>query len=293
MSKHLPSLKQLIALLEKAKGQAGQWPDQLLVLKSNPCVDSVRTMCATFKIPLYERTAGELIKYVRPLKDMMREFKRRGRQADHEETISERDREEAEVMVPGAYDPCPCASGKKFRFCCQKIYKEIVFAMCAAEEGRRSEALRFMKMAEEKVGRTAEVVCRYAICWSYFDKAKSSELLKEVQAINPNHPRMNYIMGIDAVEDGKYEEAVRFYLRAIENYPPEDRYHLNETFNNLGTAYFRLKNYASAKDVWEKALVFLPTDETVKNNLIGCIYGNPEVPQELRVMSPFMKRFFE
>ncbi len=42
--------------------------------------------------------------------------------------------------------------------------------MCVAEEYNLEEALRYMKEAESKVGRTAEVLCRYAICRSYFDQ---------------------------------------------------------------------------------------------------------------------------
>lgn len=49
--------------------------------------------------------------------------------------------------------------------------------MCAAEEGNLKETLHFMKEAEQEVGRTAEIVCRYAICWSFFDEQKYREYL--------------------------------------------------------------------------------------------------------------------
>ena len=32
----------------------------------------------------------------------------------------------AKKMIPDSYDLCPCASGKKYKFCCKKIFVEIM-----------------------------------------------------------------------------------------------------------------------------------------------------------------------
>ena len=45
-------------------------------------------------------------------------------------------------------------------------------AMGASEEGRRAEALEWIAKAKEIVGETAEVLCREAIVYSYFDQPK-------------------------------------------------------------------------------------------------------------------------
>ena len=82
-----------------------------------------------------------------------------------------------------------------------------------------------------------------------------------------------------------------FYKTAIEHYPKDDTFHLNETYNNLGTAFFNLKKYQDAKESWEKALVLLPSDRLVKANLVKYIYKNREVPEPLREISPFIEKF--
>jgi tetratricopeptide (TPR) repeat protein len=290
ISVDMPSSSKILDLLKKAHSKAGRWPDRILILKKDSYVEVMQSICAGLAVRLSELPAKDLAPFVRPFKDAFRQFKR-GNTVSDEPPLTEEDREELEAFIPDTYGSCPCGSGKKFKFCCQKIFKDITFAMCAAQEGRLNEALRHMKEAEAKVGRTSEVVCRYAICWSFFDQKKSAELLQEAFEVDPRHPRLNYILGIESVAAEKYHEAIKFYETAIENYPKDDKFHLNETYNNLGTAYFELKKYKEAKDVWEKALVLLPSDRMVKQNLFEFIYQNPDVPKDLREVSPFIEKY--
>ncbi len=126
------------------------------------------------------------------------------------------------------------------------------------------------------------------ICWSYFDPQKFQYYLQEALAVNPNHPRTHYILGLEAKKEGYYAKAISHYEQAIAHYPQSDRYHLNEAYNNLGSVYFALGNYAGAKAAWEKGLLLLPADEVVRRNLIENIYENPNVPQNLRAIAPFI-----
>lgn len=285
----LPSATKIVSLLQLAKSQAKTWPLQILILKKDPFSETLGSICRGLNISLTESTAKELQPFVRDFKDSFRKFKK-GIPPDDD--LSSEEQEELEAFIPESYSPCPCASGKKFKFCCQKIFKDITFAMCAAQDGQLKEALRHIKITEDKVGRTAEVVCREAICWSFSDLTKTQLLLAEALQINPNHPRANYVCGINAKEAGDFEQAIVFYQSAIDNYPPEDKFHLNETYNNLGTAFYELGKHKDAKEAWEMALVLLPSDRIVKENLVEFIYNNPEVPKALREMSPFIQKYF-
>ena len=121
---------------------------------------------------------------------------------------------------------------------------------------------------------------------------RSTELITECLKLNPKHPRANYLRGIDLKEQGDFEGAIAAYQKAIDNYPKTAKYHLNETYNNLGTAYFDTSNFLAAKAAWEQALVLMPADSMVKNNLIEFIYGNPDMSLEIRSVSPFVVKFF-
>ena len=286
----LPLSSKILNLLEQAHKQAGQWPKQVLISKIDPFSEALESICNDLKIPFEAIPKKDLTKFVKPFSKSFKEF-RRSIPLLPEDELSEIEQEELEAFIPETYGPCPCASGKKFKFCCQKAFRDITFAMCAAEEGNLNEAIKYMNQAESKVGKTAEILCRHAICWSFFDQKKSQQYLDESIATNPNHPRTNYILGIEAKKKQKYNEAIEHYQRAIENYPKEDKYHLNETYNNLGTAYFECGRLGDAKEVWEKALVLLPSDQMVRNNLTEFIYENADVPANLRKVSPFIEKY--
>jgi tetratricopeptide (TPR) repeat protein len=188
----------------------------------------------------------------------------------------------SQAFIPDSYDLCPCASGLKYKFCCKPAFLEITHAMTAAEKGRLEEATKWMEKAATKVGETPEILCRYAIVYSFFDTVKANEYLEKCLMSAPHHPRANYVRGIGLKEKGDIEGAIRSYKTAIENYPSTDRYHLNETWNNLGTAYYDLGKYSEAKAAWERALLHLPEDPVASENLNTFIYNNPNVPKELK-----------
>lgn len=288
----LPRSSKISSLLKNAYSKAGLWPSQVLISKTDPLVETLQTISNNLKVPFDALPPKYLQPYLQHFRNSFREFKR-GNPIPDDMQLPENEEKNLEAFVPDSYGPCPCASGKKFKFCCQKAFRDITFAMCEAQDGHLNEALRFMKQAEEKVGKTAEILCRYAICWSFFDMAKYREHLNEALKVNPNHPRANYISGIQAVSDKRFDEAIKYYETAIKHYPENDRFHLNETYNNLGTAYYSLKRYREAKEAWEKAVVLLPTDEMAKRNLFEFIYENPLVPNALREESPFIEKFLE
>ena len=297
LSVDLPTPSKIINALESAILKSKTKPQQVLISKSDPFIEDFKAICKELEIPMAEHTNKDLLPFVKPFKDSFQQFQKKSTQSAQQsmktEMRSEVEQEELKAFVPDSYSLCPCASNKKFKFCCQKIFKDITFAMCAAEEGQLKEALKFMNAAEEKVGRTAEVVCRTAICWSYYDLEKFRLLLKEAIKINPKHPRLNYILGIEAVTAEEYDKAILLYQTAIDNYPHEDKFHLNETYNNLGTAFFKLKRYKEAKEAWEKGLVVFPTDKMTKNNLFKYIYDNPTIPKDLQEISPFIKKYLD
>src|SRR3989339_2089351 len=283
-SKDLPSSSQILELIKKSCSKANTTPKKIYILKKDPLAEVVQAVCSELKITFEVATKKDLDPFISDFTNSFKQFKSgKNEVLDKNDDVSQ---EEIDAFIPETYGPCPCASGKKYRFCCQKAFKDITFAMCEAQDGHLDKALYYMKQAEDKIGLTAEILCRYAITWSFFDRKKTQEFLEKALVINPNHPRTNYILGIESVEKKDYQSAITYYQKAIDHYPIEDKFHLNETYNNLGTAYYKLENYQMAKESWEKALVLLPSDKMVANNLFQCIYTNSAVPKELRTIRP-------
>ncbi|MCP4717746.1 MAG: tetratricopeptide repeat protein [Deltaproteobacteria bacterium] len=288
--------QQLQSLLNQAHNKKAYWPKTLLLTKGDPVVHSFAKLPLPAGMALSPHPASAFEELIVPVKESFGEFCYSPSSLFYshaKDDVHPEDIEAARQSLPDAYDPCPCASGKKYKFCCKPIFREISGAMTAAEEGRKQAALKYIQEAKKRAGETAEVLCREAIVYSFFDEAEFKRLLERCLERFPEHPRANYIMGLHCREQRRFQKAVTFYAKAIENYPRTDRFHLNEVYNNIGTVYYELSKYQEAKEAWEQALFLLPSDRTVKGNLIECIYSNPDVPEPLRKVGPLVARFFE
>ena len=47
-------------------------------------------------------------------------------------------------MLNDPYSPCPCGSGKKFKWCCQPIHAQIAKVYAMDEEGQHEASVRAM-----------------------------------------------------------------------------------------------------------------------------------------------------
>lgn len=282
-----PSRQEFKALFKRARKKGKGWPTKLYIPKEDPAEDMLKGIASgsgitpeTIPLPYLDPILG-------PLKESFAQFQSGKEQPSEpsEDLIS------AKAMIPDSYDLCPCASGKKYKFCCKAIVREVTEAMCAVEEGHFDVALKFLDEAKGKVGETAEVLSRYAIAHSLRSEEAYLGFLQRALEANPHHPRTHYLLGLNHKEHGRVEEAEAEYLKAIESYPVSDKYHLNETWNNLGVLYFEIGDLTKAKGAWEKALVYLPSDVVTRNNLREFIYDNPRAPTDLRTPSPFVARY--
>jgi len=281
----LPEINQVIKLMQAAHETKNAWPKKFFCPEQDPAEDLFRRIAQkegiSFEVaPLssFERILGPVKKsfskhFYSPLAS--------AGAFDYDTPPSDEQRM-SQSFIPDSYDLCPCASGLKYKFCCKPTFREITHAMAAAEKGQIKEALEWMEKAKRKVGETPEILCRYAVVYSFIDTVKADEFLEKCLMAAPCHPRANYVRGICLKEKGDMEGAIKAYKTAIENYPSTDRYHLNEAWNNLGTAYYDLKRYVEAKGAWEKALAYLPEDPVAAGNLNNFIHENPDIPRELR-----------
>lgn len=78
--------------------------------------------------------------------------------------------------------------------------------------------------------------------------------------------RCNGVISMFAEQDD-FENAIEAYQKAIANYPPTAKFYLNEVYNNLGSAWYSLGDIEKAKQAWEKALAYSPSDKMARTNL--------------------------
>jgi len=61
-------------------------------------------------------------------------------------------------MPTGPYDPCPCGSGKKYRFCCQKQDQDAAAAKRQAERAAEQQFLREVAQLDELSNRANDLI---------------------------------------------------------------------------------------------------------------------------------------
>ncbi len=257
-------------LLKIAKTKCS--PEKIIIAKGDPAELLVHHSANKLRIAFETSSVLELEEFIIPIKRSFGEYFFSPSSLGCSDTTDTAEEESAKQMLPDSYDLCSCASGKKYKFCCKVILREITEAMVAAEEGNLEEALNWIDKARKVVGETAEVLCRESIVYSFFGMEKSKLLLEKCLALNPNHPRAHYLRGIDFKQQGDNLGAISEYKFAIANYPETDHYHLNEVYNNLGTAYYAIGDLINARISWEKAVLFMPTDDMARRNLTEFIY---------------------
>ncbi|NNM59258.1 MAG: tetratricopeptide repeat protein [Legionellales bacterium] len=274
-------------LLLNGEKTVNSMPDCLVVSSSEPFKSPIQEASQQLGIEMKELFFSVFEEMILPVKKHMAEnfFSPSFLFLQPSHRQDEQDRECAKQLFPASYEPCSCGSGSKYKFCCKRIFKEIVEAMVAAEEGKLSKALSFLDEAEQVVGTTAEILCRRSIVYSFFNDDKSVEFLKACLMLNPNHPRANYLLGIDLKESHQYEAAIEAYQKAISFYPPTDKFHLNEVYNNLGCTYHAMGDIENAKLAWEKALALFPQDKATQANLRDFIYNGADSEASL-IVSP-------
>jgi hypothetical protein len=184
----MPSSSKISSLIRTSCSLANTTPKSIFILKKDPLAEVVGTICDDLQINFDTATEKELAPLTKEFSKSFRQFKRGNRPPTQVTEYDEVSREEVEAFIPDTYGLCPCASGKKYKFCWKNSFKDITFAMCAAQEGNLEEALFYMGQAESIVGSTAEILCRYGICWSFFDRKKSDDYIKKALSKNSNHP---------------------------------------------------------------------------------------------------------
>ncbi len=93
------------------------------------------------------------------------------------------------------------------------------------------------------------------------DSAKALPEFQKVTEIAPDNPLGYADIGSLYLREGKWSESIPQFQKALAIAPDADSY------SNIGTAYFFMKNYDQATAMYEKAVQMTPNDEVLLGNL--------------------------
>jgi tetratricopeptide (TPR) repeat protein len=176
-------------------------------------------------------------------------------------------------MALEAYSPCPCGSGKKFKWCCQPVHVQIDKAFRQEAEGQHEAALRLMDEVLAAFPDNPEVWGRKAQLLYNNNRAEEAEAaLQKAFDINPNYAFGHLLQGMFRQEEGEIPGALILFRKAADLYDPEARDILAQVYSLIAECELQLKRPVAARAAVKMALHCQPANEELRR-LLDEVFG--------------------
>jgi tetratricopeptide (TPR) repeat protein len=164
-------------------------------------------------------------------------------------------------MALDQYAPCPCGSGKKFKWCCLPIHVEIDKAYRQDADGQHEAALRTMDEVVAAHPTNPEALGRKAQLLYQNEKVDDAEkVLDQAFAINPNYPFGHLLRGSFRQAEGELPGALLLYRKAAELYDTEARDSLSSLYSLITECELKLHRPVAARAALKMAMHLQPAN---------------------------------
>jgi tetratricopeptide (TPR) repeat protein len=171
-------------------------------------------------------------------------------------------------MALDPYEPCPCGSGKKFKWCCQPVHVQIDKAFQLDAEGQHEMALRTMEQACAEHPDNPEVWGRKAQLLYQLDKPEEAEAaLEKAFEANPNYPFGHYLRGRFRHFEGEIPGALLLFRKAADLYDPNARSILAQIYALITECELKLNRPVAARAALQMASKFDPANTDYRTGL--------------------------
>jgi tetratricopeptide (TPR) repeat protein len=171
-------------------------------------------------------------------------------------------------MAIDIYAPCPCGSGKKFKWCCQPLYQELDKAYAQEDQGQHDSALRILDEIVAKHSDNPEAWGRKAHLLFQLGKLEDSEnALQKSLELNPNYPFGHLLKGMMRQAEGEMQGALMLYRRAAALYDLEARDILAQIYALIAECESYLHRPVAARAALKIAIHNAPAQEELRGAL--------------------------
>jgi tetratricopeptide (TPR) repeat protein len=186
-------------------------------------------------------------------------------------------------MALDAYSPCPCGSGKKFKWCCQPIHVQIDKAFRQEAEGQHDSALRIMDEVIAEHPANPEAWGRKAQLLYQNERVEEAEnALQKALEINPNYPFGHLLRAIFRQQEGEHNGALLLLRRAAELYDPEARDFLGQIYSHIAESELSLNRPVAARAALKIAIHYRPGQEDLREGFDGLFGDKSTLPTSAR-----------
>jgi tetratricopeptide (TPR) repeat protein len=182
-------------------------------------------------------------------------------------------------MALDAYAPCPCGSGKKFKWCCGPIHVDIDKAFQQEAAGQTEAALRTMDQVTTEHAGNPEAWGRKAELLYNAGRAEEAEAaLQRAFDVNPTYPFGFLLRGTFRRAEGEIAGALLLFRKAAEHYDPEAKSLLAHLYTLIFDCEMKLNRPLAARAAAQLALRFNPSAEDLREGL-EAVFGpkNPNL----------------
>ncbi len=192
-------------------------------------------------------------------------------------------------MLNDPYAPCPCGSGKKFKWCCQPIHAEVAQVYAMDEGGQHEAALRAMDELVAKHADNPEVWGRKALLLFQNEKPEDAEqALDKAFALFPNYPFGFFLKARFRLFEGEVAGALMLLRKSAELYDPNAKDLLAQIYIEIFDCEMKLNHPIAARAAAEMAARFNPANDNLRQG-IQSVFGpdNPNLPTSARQVYTF------
>jgi tetratricopeptide (TPR) repeat protein len=168
-------------------------------------------------------------------------------------------------MALDPYSPCPCGSGKKFKWCCQPIHVQIDKAFQQDAEGQHETALRLMEEVIAQHAANPEAWGRRAQLLYQNDRVDEAEQsLQKALEINPHYPFGHLLRGLFRKYEGEIAGALLLFRKAARLYDPDAKDVLAQVYSLIGECELHLHRPLAVRAAFQISNRLYPNQELNK-----------------------------
>src|SRR5262249_33273551 len=194
-------------------------------------------------------------------------------------------------MARDPYSPCPCGSGKKFKWCCQNISVDIERAFQQDEEGQHDTALRIMDEVVRKHADNPEAWGRKAqLLFMHGRTAEAEEALQKAFDLNPNYPRGLWMLSQLRAHEGEIQGALILTRKAAETYDPNAHDDLAGVYSLIAQAEMNRHRPVAAHAALRILVRLAPGEQEVRQSIESLFGPGSRLPACARRLYELRRR---
>jgi len=194
-------------------------------------------------------------------------------------------------MQNDPYSPCPCGSGKKFKWCCQPIHEVIAKVYELVQEGQHEAAARAMDEVVAQHPTNPEVYGQKALLQFSQQKHEEAEkTLDQAFELFPNYPFGYFLKAQFRQAEGELPGALLLFRKAAEVYDPNATDLLAQIHIEIYKCEMSLNRPIAAHAALELAARFTPSNTSIRQG-VESMFGkdNPSIPASAANLYAFKK----